>query len=170
MAEELARLAERPPERVAVLSPSVEDFDRFYRLCAEAAGDHALALGANFPVFRRSVARRVIERAARRNAVVGAAAFIPGSDMPIITANQMRLILELAAIHGEELGVDRAKELLAVIGGGYLLRAAARQAAGVIPVAGWAVKGAVAYGGTVALGRLAVEYFERQSKDGAARG
>jgi uncharacterized protein (DUF697 family) len=31
----------------------------------------------------------------------------------------------------------------------------------VVPIAGWVVKGGVAYTGTRALGRAAVEYFER---------
>jgi len=34
-----------------------------------------------------------------------------------------------------------------------------------VPVAGWAVKGAVAYGGTRAIGEAAVRYFEALSAE-----
>lgn len=164
-AKELARLCGRPPEGVAAVSlPDGDGLDRLLKMCVEAAQDHAIALGANFPAFRRPAARQRIERTARQNALIGAVAFIPGSDMPALTANQIKLVLELAAIYGEELGFERGKELLAVVGGGYTLRAVARQALGVVPVAGWAIKGAFAYAGTLALGRLAMEYFERQSR------
>jgi uncharacterized protein (DUF697 family) len=41
------------------------------------------------------------------------------------------------------------------------MRALARELLDVVPVAGWMVKGAVAYSGTRGLGRAADEYFQR---------
>ena len=49
--------------------------------------------------------------------------------------------------------------MLGTIAAGFAFRAVARQALGVLPVAGWLVKGAVAYGGTRAIGEAAVRYF-----------
>ena len=46
-------------------------------------------------------------------------------------------------------------------GAGYGMRTVARELLDFIPVAGWAVKGRVAYGGTQALGLAADEYFAR---------
>ena len=54
-----------------------------------------------------------------------------------------------------------AGEVLAVVGSGLALRTAARQLAKVIPGPGWIVGGAMGYGGTLALGKGAVEYFKR---------
>jgi uncharacterized protein (DUF697 family) len=51
-------------------------------------------------------------------------------------------------------------ELLAVVGAGFGFRAAAREVLDLVPVGGWAVKGAVAYTGTRAIGEAAVRYFE----------
>src|SRR5204862_7161481 len=94
---------------------------------------------------------------------VGAAVFVPGADMPVLTLNQIRLVLRIADAHGFEVDRERIPELLAVLGSGFGFRALAREALGAIPVAGWALKGAVAYGGTRALGEAAVRYFERRA-------
>ena len=59
------------------------------------------------------------------------------------------------------MNADRAVELLGILGAGFGLRSAARELLDVVPLAGWVVKGGVAYSGTRALGRAAVEYFER---------
>jgi uncharacterized protein (DUF697 family) len=68
--------------------------------------------------------------------------------------------MRLAVAHGEPLDRHRAGELLGVVGAGFGFRAVAREALDLIPVAGWAVKGGVAYAGTKAIGEAAVRYFE----------
>ena len=50
-----------------------------------------------------------------------------------------------------------------MIGGGVGLRAVARSVLGVVPVAGWLVKGGIAYAGTRALGEAARRYFESRA-------
>jgi uncharacterized protein (DUF697 family) len=69
-------------------------------------------------------------------------------------------VLRLALAHGEHVDSSRALELATVAGGGFGLRAAARQLLSLVPFAGWAVKGGVAYTGTRAIGEAAVRYFE----------
>jgi uncharacterized protein (DUF697 family) len=78
-----------------------------------------------------------------------------------MTLNQAKMILQIAAIYGEHLNMDRIKELAVVIGGGFALRQVARTAIGFVPVLGWAIKSAVGYTGTFAMGNAALEYFER---------
>lgn len=119
-----------------------------------------IALAAAVPLFKEEVAQRIISQTANQNALIGAMVFIPGADMPILTANQVKMILRLSAVYNQELSAKRLYEVLAVVAGGFAFREAARQALSFIPVAGWAVKGAVAYAGTVALGRVAKKYFE----------
>jgi uncharacterized protein (DUF697 family) len=74
---------------------------------------------------------------------------------------QLQLVLRIAACYGQEPSPDRLLELASVFGVGLGLRALAREALDVVPVAGWALKGAVAYSGTRAIGRAAREYYER---------
>jgi uncharacterized protein (DUF697 family) len=119
-----------------------------------------LALAHNFPVLRRAVAEHATRSTAWQNAVIGLVAIFPGADLPLMTANQAKLVMQIAAAYGEPLGPDRVKELGAVVAGGFVFRAIARQTLALVPGFGWAVKAAVAYSGTAAIGKAAREYFE----------
>jgi uncharacterized protein (DUF697 family) len=130
---------------------------------ARRLGESGTALAARLPVLRRPLCDHLIASAAKKNAVISAAVFVPGVDMPILTLNQARLVLRIALAYGETIDNQRLPELLGVFGAGIGLRALAREALDFIPVAGWALKGAVAYGGTRALGEAAVRYFEARS-------
>jgi uncharacterized protein (DUF697 family) len=126
-------------------------------------GERAIGLAAKLPVLREPVCRSLTESFARKNALLAAAIFIPGADFPVLTLNQLRLVLRIAAAHGQEIDAQRAPEVIAVIGGGLGFRALAHQLVGVVPVAGWAVQGAVAYGGTKALGEAALRWFSERA-------
>ncbi len=119
-----------------------------------------LAFAQAFSFVRKPLALESVSATAFQNAGVGLVVFIPGADMPIMTLNQAKMLLQIAAAYGQPLGPDRVKELACVVGGGFAFRAVARQVAGVVPALGWAVKAAVGYSGTVAMGRAAIEYFE----------
>src|SRR5207237_372010 len=104
---------------------------------------------------------RLVASFSAKNGLVGAAVFIPGADLPVLTLNEVRMVLRLEQAYG--LAVDpreRAPEVLASLAAGVGLRAAARELLDLVPVAGWAVKGAVAYAGTRALGEAAVRRLE----------
>ena len=68
-------------------------------------------------------------------------------------------VLRIAAAYGEEIDAERLPEILGVVGTALGFRALARQAVGVIPIAGWAVKGGIAYAATRAVGEAAAAYF-----------
>lgn len=127
------------------------------------AKDVEIPLARRFPVFRKAVANRIIKTTAAENAVIGTLIFLPAADMPVMTANQAKMILKIAVSYGQEIGLDRLKELLVVFGAAIALRAVARNAAAFVPVLGWAVKGGIAYGGTIALGKTAIKYFENDA-------
>jgi uncharacterized protein (DUF697 family) len=128
---------------------------------ADLAGDEAAGLASRLPALRPLVIDRLIDKAAKQNGVVAAAVWIPGVDMPVLTALELRLVMQIAACYGHDLGPDRAVELAGVVGAGFGLRTIARELLDLVPVAGWMVKGAVAYSGTRAIGRAAQEYFDR---------
>ena len=56
-----------------------------------------------------------------QNAGVGLVVFIPGADLPIMTLNQAKMLLQIAAAYGEPMGKERVKELAAVVGGAFAL-------------------------------------------------
>jgi len=144
--------------------------DEIAAAVARRLGDGALGLAARLPVLRRALAAHLIRTTSRRNGLIGAAVFIPGVDMPILTFNQVRLVLRLAIAHGEQLDRNRAFELAGVVGVGFGFRAIARTLLDFVPLAGWAVKGAIAYTGTRAIGEAAVRYFDARSDDAAPSG
>ena len=125
-----------------------------------AAGGGELALARRLPALRAAFCSRVVLANATQNAVIGAVVFLPGADMPAMTANQVRMVLKIAAAYGEELGLDRALEILSVVGTAFVFRALARQALDFVPGFGWALKGAFGFSATVALGEAAIAYFE----------
>lgn len=124
------------------------------------AEKHRLPLAANFLFMRRAVALESVRATAFQNAVVGGLLFIPGADMPVMTANQAKMLLQIAAAYGQPLGKERIKELAVVVGGAFAFRTVARQIAGFVPGLGWAIKAGIGYSGTLAMGHAAVEYFE----------
>ena len=130
------------------------------RLLAAKDENAAVALAARLPALRRGVVDALVARVARQNAAIAAAVFIPGVDFPVLTLNQLRLVLRIAAANGEEIDAERLPEILGVVGTALGFRTLARQAVGIIPIAGWAVQGAVAYAGTRTLGEVAIRYFE----------
>jgi len=137
--------------------------DQIGRALAAALGEDGTALAARLPVVRRAVVDELIRSFSRKNGLVGATVFIPGVDMPVLTLNQIRLVLRIAVAYGETVDASRAVELLGVVGAGFGLRTIAREAIGAVPVAGWAVKGAIAYTGTRAIGEAARRYFESRA-------
>ncbi len=119
----------------------------------------AVALGRELPLYRRRMTGSVIRRTSMLNFLIGIEP-IPFVDIPFLLASQIRLTLRIAAIYGEAMGADRAKELLSTIGGGVLLRYATHEALKFLPGPGWIISGSIAAAGTWAMGRVAVAYFE----------
>ena len=148
------------PTDVVVVPPG-QGFptEELARVLAARLGEKGTSLAAKLPVLRPAVCDWLVSSFSRKNAIVAAAVFVPGVDLPVLTLNQMRLVLRIAAAHGEEVSNDRLPELLAVLGGGLAFRAVARELLDLVPGVGWAVKGAVAYAGTRALGEAAVRLF-----------
>jgi hypothetical protein len=109
------------------------------RALAARLGERGTPLAARLPVLRGPVCDALIESFSRKNGVLGAAIFVPGADFPVLTLNQIRLVLRIGAAHGVEIDQQRLPEVLATIAAGFGFRAVARQLLGAIPFAGWAV-------------------------------
>jgi uncharacterized protein (DUF697 family) len=129
---------------------------------AAKLGERATSLARHLPFLRGAVCKQLIDSFARKNGIVGAAVFIPGADLPLLTLNQIRLVLRICAAYGLPVDNSRAPEVLATVGAGLGLRAVARELLDFVPVAGWLLKGAVAYAGTRAVGEAAVRYCEER--------
>jgi uncharacterized protein (DUF697 family) len=152
-----------PARVVRVSSGSGFTVDEIARLLARALGDRGTTLAARLPVLRDPVVDDLIRRYARQNAILGASGGVTKATMPLLTLNQVRLLLRIADAYGYEIDRERIPEVLGVVAGGVGLRALARRTIGYVPVAGWAVRAGVAYGGTRAIGEAARRYFEKRA-------
>jgi len=157
----LSGKAVEDPGEVPLPPPGVASADALAPGIVRALDEEYLVpLAKGYPVLRRAACDRIIHKNARENALIGLLP-IPGADMPVMTANQARMVLHLAAAYGEELSWQRARELMGVLAAGFGLRALTRQVVKVVPVGGWAAAAAIGYAGTVAMGRSTMLYFER---------
>jgi len=130
------------------------------RRIAQVAGQTGFALAAALPALRPAVIAHTIDATARQNAVVGAVIILPGADMPVMTMNQLKMVLRIGAAYGFQADLQRTLEMLGVILSGFGMRALARRAIDYVPGLGWAMKASFGYVGTEAIGRSAVLYFE----------
>lgn len=157
---DLADSLQQPTADLIVKPEAAEAVERLGLWLSDNMASKKLALAHNFAFMRKAVSEDAVRTTAWQNGLIGAVTPIPGADMPLMTANQIKMLLQIAAAYGQPLNVERVKELAAVVAGGYLLRAVARQALTVVPVLGWAVKGGIGYTGTIAMGKTAIAYFE----------
>jgi uncharacterized protein (DUF697 family) len=150
------------PNDIELTATDAETLDR--QLLPKLAGaldkDYLVAVARAHPVLRQAACEEMIRNNARENAFIGALP-IPGADMPVMTANQGRMVLSIAAAYGEDLTLERARELIGVLAAGLGLRALTRQVIKLIPFGGWAASAAMGYAGTIAMGRATILYFER---------
>jgi uncharacterized protein (DUF697 family) len=136
--------------------------------------DRAPAFGRALPAFRSAAAKQVIDETSAANAQFSLVSNIPtllpvigniaaaGADFIVLTKNQVMMLYKLAAVHGRDLRDQRGilQEVLPVVGAGLIWRTVARQAATWMPfAAGTIPKLAIAYMGTMAVGRAAEFYY-----------
>lgn len=131
----------------------------------ELRPDLQVAFGRQFQGIRPLVAQYLIDETARANATyaftTGLAETVPVLNVPlnladvvVLTKNQLLMAYKVALALGKE-GQPTALmgEVVGVLGGGLLFRQIARQLVGLIPGLGIPAKTAVAYAGTVVIGR-----------------
>lgn len=145
-----------------------------------------IAVGRCLPAMRETVAAKLTRDAANNALKVSLASavvdhipvvglvvgvFASAGDMVAITGIQMMLLLHIEAAYGNDPDMQRMWQLLPVIGGGFGWRSLARELSGFIPVAGIAIKGAIAYAGTIVVGEGVTFYYEhgRHMSSGQAK-
>jgi uncharacterized protein (DUF697 family) len=136
-----------------------EVFEQLGAWIAANMREERLAFARTFAFIRRPCALELARSAALRNGAIGAIFLIPGADMPLITFNQAKMMLEIASMFGLELGGERIKEVLVLIAGAFGCRGVARFLTSRIPVFGWAIRGAIGYSATIALAEAALKYY-----------
>jgi len=118
---------------------------------ARALGPVGPAVAGRLPVLRGPVVAHLVNQSTLRNGLIGAATFLPGADLPALTLNQIFLTIRMAVAAGRDAQVEALWPELAVVAAtGFAFRKAARGLEA-LPVPRFAVRGAVALGGTWAV-------------------
>lgn len=141
-----------------------QSFERLGTWIVQNVPDKRLSLARALPFLRHPLAVELAKQTTIQNAAIGVVFFVPGADMPLIALNQAKMVLQIAAVYGKPMTRDRLGEVLAVMAGGFGFRTIARQVTARVPVLGWAIKPAVAAGGTMAMAIAAIEYYEEDGK------
>jgi uncharacterized protein (DUF697 family) len=133
--------------------------DEIAGVLARLLRERGTSLAGRLPVLRDAVIDQLIGTASKHNAVIAIGVFIPGVGFPILTLNQIRLVLSIARANGFAVDSAVLPEALGVVGAGLGWRTIARELLDLVPLAGWVVKGGIAYTGTRAVGEAARRYF-----------
>ena len=156
---------------ISIIAGTTEEV-LFYRLSSwiATATEKSVSFAAAYPLCRAQVVKQITVACAKENAAIGAVAFVPGSDMPLMTARQIRLALDITAAYNINMSVETIAELLGVVGAGFGYRTVARTVAGTVPGFGWALKAGMGYAGTHTTARVIHAYARKiaQKRDGVA--
>jgi uncharacterized protein (DUF697 family) len=158
---------EGPPDIPYVLATDVVDvargtgfpLERIVSLLAVRLGEKGTNVARRAPVLRDPVARHLVNSFSLRGAWTAGAWFIPGGEALPLTIRQVRLVVRIAHLYGHDVDTKLAPEVAAVVAAGNGFRAAARRLLARLPVAGWLIRGGVAYAGTRAVGEAAIRRF-----------
>jgi uncharacterized protein (DUF697 family) len=145
--------------------------DKFAPAVIDLAGEHLLALGRFFPLFRVPAAHYLISDTCFSNAAysfsTGLAEIVPVlsipvviTDMVILTKNQLFLVYKLGLMVGYSTQwQDYIAEFGGVLGSGFVWRQIARSLIGMVPVWGLIPKTGIAYAGTYVVGNVVLRWY-----------
>jgi small GTP-binding protein len=169
-------ISKRDRDRVLDTTAAALDMDRAELIDVSATTGHNLGrvvlavaqtdprvltlIGEALPEYRSRLAWQRIIQAASASAGV-ALIPLPLADIVPLFGIQTGLVLTIARIYGYEMSMDRAKELIATFGLGFLARIIWRQLSKMLGVPGWILSAAIAAATTVAMGYVAILWFER---------
>lgn len=166
------------PEAVGAFPFHAGDPKRTVRAILRERADLSLPLARRFPPFRPPVIHGIIQDVAQENALFALFSALPdvlpnvfalgwaaaefASDTAVLTVNQVRMALLIAAASDRPVGfLDQKRQIASIVAGAFGWRAMARELAGKIPFGGGLVpKAAISYAGTYVVG-LGLERFYR---------
>jgi small GTP-binding protein len=155
-----ANLGLQPEQIVAVSAKDGKNVERVLVAIAKSEPEIVAALGRALPEFRWRLAWTAITGAASTAAVI-ALTPLPIMDVIPLLAVQSSLVLGIARIYDYKITPERAKELAATFGLGFLGRTLFQELSKLGGPPGWLVSAAIASSTTVVMGYAAIVWFER---------
>ncbi len=156
----------------AATSEEIAD-DVIPKLTEHLPEEYHIATARQLAGFRDAVSRGLIADTSFSNATFALTSSLPelipvlniplnAADMLVLTKNQALMVYKLGLANGAPPDFQaQIREIMPVIGSGFLWRQMARQLIGLIPGFGLVPKVAVAYGGTYATGQAAALWYSK---------
>ena len=155
-----ASLRLQPAQIVATNARDGHNVERVVIAMAKTDPEIVAALGKALPEFRWQLAWLTISGTAVTTALVGALP-LPVVDFIPLVALQVSMVLSIARIYAYQITPERAKELLATFGLGFLGRTLFQQLSKLGGLPGDVLAGAIAASTTATMGYAATVWFEK---------
>ena len=158
-----ANLGLQPEQIVPITAKDGKNVERVLVAVAKSEPEIVAALGRALPEYRWRLAWTAVTGAASTAAVI-ALTPLPILDVIPLLAVQSSLVLGIARIYDYKITPERAKELAATFGLGFLGRTLFQELSKLGGPPGWLLSAAIASSTTVVMGYAAIVWFERGEK------
>lgn len=163
IAKAASNLRLQPDQIVPIVAKDGKNIGKVLKAIAITEPGIVAALGQALPEYRWQLAWQSIVRAASISAAV-ALIPMPVIDFVPLVATQSIMVVSIARIYNYKITPQRASELIATFGLGFLGRTIFQELSKLGGVPGWLLSAAIASSTTVVMGYAAVRWFEKGEK------
>lgn len=155
-----ANLGLSPEQIIPIAARDGKNLGQVLMAIAAAEPQMIAALGRALPQYRWQLAWRSIVSAASVSAAI-ALTPLPVVDFLPLVATQAVMVMGIARIYNYDITLQRARELIATLGLGFLGRTLFYELSKLGGLPGWLLSSAIAASTTVVMGIAAASWFER---------
>jgi small GTP-binding protein len=152
-----------PDQIVPIVAKDGKNLGKVLLAIAATEPGMVAALGQALPEYRWQLAWQTIVRSASISAAV-ALVPLPVIDFVPLVVTQSVMVVSIARIYNYKITPQRASELVATFGMGFLGRSLFQQFSKFGGLPGWLLSAAIASSTTVVMGYAAVRWFEKGEK------
>jgi GTP-binding protein Era len=152
-----------PDQIVPIAAKDGKNLSKVLLAVAATEPEMVAALGQALPEYRWQLAWQTIVRSASISAAI-ALAPLPVIDFVPLVVTQSVMVLSIARIYNYKITPQRASELVATFGLGFLGRTIFQEMSKLGGLPGWVLSAAIASSTTVVMGYAGVRWFEKGEK------
>jgi small GTP-binding protein len=156
-------LSLKPDQIVPIIAKDGKNLGKVLLAVAATEPEMVAALGQALPEYRWQLAWQTTVRAASISAAI-ALTPLPVIDFVPLVITQSVMVVSIARIYNYKITPQRASELVATFGLGFLGRTFFQELSKLGGLPGWLLSAAIASSTTVVMGYAAVRWFEKGQK------
>jgi GTPase len=153
----------KPDQIIPIAAKDGKNLGKVLLAVAATEPEMVAALGQALPEYRWQLAWQTMVRAASISATI-ALLPLPVIDFVPLVITQSFMVLSIARIYSYKITPQRASELVATFGLGFLGRTLFQELSKLGGLPGWLLSAAIASSTTVVMGYAAVRWFEKGQK------